>query len=212
MMTAKPSNQSGENDRTREKILDAALDVFGRRGYTGATTREIASKAKVNEVTLFRKFGSKKSLFLAVFEERFPLPIIRESIVRLPTGTVDNLLYQNATTVLRTLRSNKQMLRVMFSDAWKMPDTRKIFSEAVAKRGMGMASEVFNGLMSAGAIKKMDPKIASRALVGMIQSYFLMNDLFDVNRVSDEEEERMIRGFVSIFLDGVRIREEAGTE
>ncbi len=39
---------------TEQRILDAAMRVFGRDGVSGATTREIARVARVNEVTLFR--------------------------------------------------------------------------------------------------------------------------------------------------------------
>ncbi|HUP90361.1 MAG TPA: TolC family protein [Longimicrobiales bacterium] len=46
----------------RNRILDAAVKVFGETGYRGATTRRIAQLADVNEVTLFRHFGSKEEL------------------------------------------------------------------------------------------------------------------------------------------------------
>jgi AcrR family transcriptional regulator len=49
----------------RTKILDAALQVFAETGYRGATTRRIAQEADVNEVTLFRHFGSKEELIRA---------------------------------------------------------------------------------------------------------------------------------------------------
>lgn len=46
----------------RERLLDAALRVFQETGSRGATTRRIAREAGVNEVTLFRHFGSKAAL------------------------------------------------------------------------------------------------------------------------------------------------------
>ncbi len=48
---------------TEQKILGAALTLFAEKGYTGATTRVIAEKAGVSELTLFRKFKTKKNLF-----------------------------------------------------------------------------------------------------------------------------------------------------
>lgn len=48
---------------TEEKILDAALKIFARRGYDAATTRIIAEESGFTEMTLFRKFGNKKNLF-----------------------------------------------------------------------------------------------------------------------------------------------------
>ena len=50
-------------DNTAQKIIDAALKVFGEKGYKGATTRVIAEKAGFSELTLFRKFKTKENLF-----------------------------------------------------------------------------------------------------------------------------------------------------
>jgi len=47
----------------RQKILDAAMRVFAAAGFRGATTRRIAEEAGVNEVTLFRLFKTKTTLF-----------------------------------------------------------------------------------------------------------------------------------------------------
>jgi AcrR family transcriptional regulator len=50
----------------RERILEAAARVYAKHGFRGATTRLIANEAGVNEVTLFRTFGSKGALLEAV--------------------------------------------------------------------------------------------------------------------------------------------------
>jgi AcrR family transcriptional regulator len=51
---------------SRERILEAAARVYAKHGFRGATTRLIAIEAGVNEVTLFRTFGSKGALLEAV--------------------------------------------------------------------------------------------------------------------------------------------------
>ncbi|HRN54298.1 MAG TPA: helix-turn-helix domain-containing protein, partial [Gemmatimonadaceae bacterium] len=47
---------------TKQQLIDAAIRVYGEAGFRGATTRRIAEEAGVNEVTLFRLFGSKGAL------------------------------------------------------------------------------------------------------------------------------------------------------
>ena len=54
---------------SRERILEAASRVYAKHGFRGATTRLIAIEAGVNEVTLFRTFGSKGALLEAVLEQ-----------------------------------------------------------------------------------------------------------------------------------------------
>src|ERR1700742_3878250 len=54
--------KGGSSDLTKKRILAAAELVFSRDGFQGATTREIAREAGVNEVTLFRHFRSRDEL------------------------------------------------------------------------------------------------------------------------------------------------------
>jgi AcrR family transcriptional regulator len=55
---------------SRERILEAAGRVYAKHGFRGATTRLIANEAGVNEVTLFRTFGSKSALLQAVLAQQ----------------------------------------------------------------------------------------------------------------------------------------------
>ena len=55
-------------DPTRARILDAALDLFGERGLTGTTVRDIAARAKVNVAAISYHFGGKDELYRAVAE------------------------------------------------------------------------------------------------------------------------------------------------
>jgi AcrR family transcriptional regulator len=47
----------------RDKLLEAAIDLFGRRGYDGVSTREIAGLAKVNLAGIAYNFGGKQGLY-----------------------------------------------------------------------------------------------------------------------------------------------------
>ena len=54
---------------SRARLINAALELFTSQGVTETTTRQIAELAQVNEVTLFRQFGNKQGLLLAVIED-----------------------------------------------------------------------------------------------------------------------------------------------
>ena len=63
----------------RDRILEAAKRVYAKHGFRGATTRLIAIEADVNEVTIFRTFGSKAALFDALMQSHVaqsPLPVL----------------------------------------------------------------------------------------------------------------------------------------
>jgi AcrR family transcriptional regulator len=52
----------------REKLLDAGIELFGRRGYDGVSTREIAALAKVNLAGIAYNFGGKQGLYRAAIQ------------------------------------------------------------------------------------------------------------------------------------------------
>jgi AcrR family transcriptional regulator len=60
-----PTALRADAARNRERIIDAAFDVFAERGYE-ASTAEIAARAGVGEATLFRRFPTKDDLITAM--------------------------------------------------------------------------------------------------------------------------------------------------
>ncbi|MBY5411368.1 CerR family C-terminal domain-containing protein [Rhizobium leguminosarum] len=70
-MTREANNEppaSARAEIARQKMLSAALDVFGRYGFDGASTRHLADAAGVNLQAIPYYFGSKEGLYLATAE------------------------------------------------------------------------------------------------------------------------------------------------
>jgi AcrR family transcriptional regulator len=80
-----------EYNSTGLQILEAAKELFTDKGYRGVSTKKIAEKAEVNEVTLFRIFGSKQKLFEATFEHFFFKPNF-SSLYELPITDLSQAL------------------------------------------------------------------------------------------------------------------------
>jgi AcrR family transcriptional regulator len=54
----------------RQRLLDAALEVFSERGYHGASVEEIAAESGLSNGALYYNFRNKEDLFLALFDQR----------------------------------------------------------------------------------------------------------------------------------------------
>jgi len=199
---------SGRQGSARERVLDSALQVFAEKGFDAATTREIAKVAGVNEVTLFRHFETKRSLFAAVLSERSPLFEISRNVSFDVDGRIEDVITDNAKVVLGILRSNRHLFMVVMGDAWRQPRMRAAVGEQTFRRGLDLLMRFMKAQIDAGRLRRMDPELPARVLMGMIQSYFINNDLLEGKRPDVAKEEKLIRGFVSIFLDGARA--EAG--
>lgn len=93
----------------KEKILDASLELFSAHGYASVTTRAIAEAAGVNEVTLFRLFGSKERLFREVFASFFSRPDEALSRIR-PRYELEPDLVEYAGTFVDFFSANHKLV------------------------------------------------------------------------------------------------------
>src|SRR4051812_23613078 len=67
--TARPGRREAEARATREALIDAAIDLFTRKGYAGVGTEEIVARANVTRGALYHHFADKRDLFRAVVEK-----------------------------------------------------------------------------------------------------------------------------------------------
>lgn len=70
-------------DRTRAKILAAAVTEFAARGYAGARIDRIASRAGANKRMIYHHFGGKQAVFQAALAEQLTMGSTTENLVRL---------------------------------------------------------------------------------------------------------------------------------
>lgn len=107
-----------KSERTRQAILDAARELFAKRGFNQATVRQIAGKARVDPALVIRYFGNKDTLFTEAVEINLHLPDF-QSVPRGDIGAVmaghfldiweDPNIGPALVTLLKTAVSNKQI-------------------------------------------------------------------------------------------------------
>jgi AcrR family transcriptional regulator len=102
---------------TRERLLAAAARVYVRAGLTGATTREIAEEAGVNEVTLFRHFKTKDRLLAAVVGDNFgEKPASEQFTTPESTNDLRKDLLKLAKLYEKLLTANLPLVRTMLGE------------------------------------------------------------------------------------------------
>ena len=123
---------------SRERIVKSALALFAKQGTTATTTKEIAENAGVNEVTLFRQFGSKQGLLLAVLQEA---PILDEMQAALSeiVGANDPLAAYGSTS-LELLDQVPELVRSLIGESGQFPtETRQALSQALKQANLQTA-------------------------------------------------------------------------
>lgn len=100
---------------TQERILNAAVTLFSRVGFNAATTREIASLADVNEVTIYRYYPRKRDLFIAALDSQLNRLQLCSALNEQLAGATDlrsglQLLFE---LVRQVLLRDPELLRLM---------------------------------------------------------------------------------------------------
>ena len=108
------------NLHARDRILQAAATVYAECGFRGATTRRIASAAGVNEVTLFRIFGSKSALL----DEVLQAGSSQIPVTRLPETPIDPAreLTRWCAAHLAHLRAGRSLIKKVMSELEERPE------------------------------------------------------------------------------------------
>jgi AcrR family transcriptional regulator len=114
---------------SRQKLLAAAARIYGESGFRGATTRRIADEAGVNEVTLFRLFGSKSALISEAI--RAHAPRATDNVGALPEkpGEPERELSDWCSAQLTHLRAARSMIRKAMGEIEEHPEMAPCMSE-----------------------------------------------------------------------------------
>jgi AcrR family transcriptional regulator len=188
---------------TRQRILEAASRVFAEKGYEGATTRAIAAAASVNEVTLFRHFGSKNNLLMAVIDQDSALPGLRAALEGHMTGEPRHDLACLGRHFLGTLLERRQEILMSLCAAERLPALRKVISQLPHQQRQMLAGYL-RGQIERGTLREMDPDLAAQAFLGMLFAFAMSQTLLASSPLSRLPVETVVGQFVDIFMKGMR--------
>ncbi len=93
--------------------MNVALDLFAEKGYASVSTREIAQKAGITEMTLFRKFQTKKHLIGRILQECWYSPPDGASFDVIDVSNPKEALRQCSALVYSSFRSRKKIAAVI---------------------------------------------------------------------------------------------------
>src|SRR5690242_17907776 len=101
----------------RTQLLQIALNVFSRKGFNGATTKEIAAEAGVTEAVIFRHFPTKQALYQAVLDAGIGCAEFAQWLATAKEcmqNNDDEALFQNiARAIIDSYRSEAPLERVL---------------------------------------------------------------------------------------------------
>ena len=138
----------------KQRILTAAARVYSQHGFRGATTRLIATEAGVNEVTLFRTFGSKAELLQAMLQSQVSAhaaPILSDDI-----SNPQETLSEWCASLIEYVREHAHMIRKTIAEAEERPDAACAACEGPSTAGVSLTLYVERLVESGAAEQNVD--------------------------------------------------------
>lgn len=186
----------------RDRLLHAALRVFQEAGSRGATTRRIAREAGVNEITLFRHFGTKGALL----SEALQAAAKEDLVAGLPAEPRDPEaeLTEWCRTHLAHLRRARSMIRACMGEVDQAPEAREMAGATPTKVAMELSAYLARLTERGLAAPDLDPAAASAMLMGALFTDAMGRD-FMPQRYPYAVEEAPEK-YVTLFLRAIGSR------
>ena len=189
---------------TRQRIVNTALELFASKGITETTTRQIADFAQVNEVTLFRHFGNKHGLLLAVLQECLQkylvLAQVGESLMVSDISSQSDLrrfLKYYIQSSLRALESVPELVRSLVGEAGQYPlESRQALAQGINQVNQTIATAIHDVLLNSRLQYSLPPIKLANLLNTCILGYAVITLTSDVQTIWSDRDE-----FVSTLVD-----------
>lgn len=190
----------------REKLLQAAIRVFAEKGYRAASTRDIARRAKVNPVTLFRLFGGKAPLHAAVVKHLFAAsnlraelesqlapPLVGPNLIRVAIEAISNAMFQAPAScriiLYSVLEGDSRAIRAIWGDL------EPIYTL--------LAGHIDNGIRRQ-RLRRVDSVAAARLIVAAAIHHYQVYELYRGKKRPRFGARDLSRHYADIIHHGLR--------
>ncbi len=188
----------------RQRLIRSALELFTAQGVSATTTRQIAEKAEVNEVTLFRNFGNKHGLLLAVLEESAAFKNLGESLVQRanPPGNVYQALKDYASESLHALERVPEFVRSVVGEADQFPaENRRALGRGLTEANRYVAQYLATVIQQGDLNTYLPAEKLASLLNGMILGYAVIEFTSEFHELWESRDD-FLENLVELFLHG----------
>ena len=171
---------------TDAHVFETVVKMIETHGYAGATTKQIAEAAQINEVTLFRKYGSKVQLVKEAISHYASHAEVETAVTY--TGDLEADLQRVVTVYHGTAELHAKVFPIIMSEMARFPELSE-----TAKAPLGIITKIAQLLeryQEEGVLRTENPFQAVGALLGplIVNTMVRQAGVIDVNELVDLDE------------------------
>ena len=178
------TNTDKRNER-QMRILEAAVDMFGEKGYASTSTSEIAKRAGVAEGTIFRYYKTKKDLLFAVVMPtltKFAAPFFVQAFAK----EIFKTEYESYEVLLRVIIQNRfefakkhfPMIKILIQEVPFQPELKSEIQQLIETELLVHFKKLIAKFQEEGEIIEIPPSSVLRltlsAVLGLLLTRFLL--------------------------------------
>jgi AcrR family transcriptional regulator len=148
----------------RDRLVDAALVVFARKGVDAANIKEIGSEAGVAPGLIYHYFPSKEALLAAAIERHGFLRQLRQMLAIPPTTPASDVLPEIAHRMYALLTERADLLRVVMARAQTHAEMRERVEE-LTREASSLLVDYLRARVSAGELRPHGYEVSARMLL-----------------------------------------------
>jgi AcrR family transcriptional regulator len=207
--------EDGQMTPKQISILEAAIEIFSDKGFSAASTSEIAQKAGVAEGTIFRYYKTKKDLLLSIVGptmSRMIAPFVMRNfngVLDMPFESYEAFLRAFIVNRLEFARKNFKIIRILVQEIPFQPALREQFAENVLAQVLERVTAITEHFKAEGEVIDAPTPAIIRFTVSSVIGYLLARLLLMPEKDWDDEEEisQLIR-FMLHGIGGPALREQ----
>jgi len=183
---------------TRDKIMEATLELANEKGYRGATTKKIADRAGVNEVTIFRHFGSKKGIVEAIVEKYGYVAELEETFRKKITWDIETDLKMLVREYFQLVEKKRHVILLSIKEAGTFPELDALMNR-IPETYIALLVSYFKTMIDKQKIKRIDPIAAATNFIFMNFGYFMLqtrmqtDDLYPLDTFIERNVELFVQ-------------------
>jgi TetR/AcrR family transcriptional regulator, cholesterol catabolism regulator len=168
----------------RERLLDAALEVFVDKGFDRATVKDIAASAGVTPGLLYHYFESKDAVLMALLAERSFLAELRGLLASASERPAIDVLPELVRGYLQVLADNNGMVALFFGAGQTNGRVRQTMAEIITE-GQRLLREYLDARVAAGELRTHDTALLASTLLTAVAAGERMGQRPDPDQVVD---------------------------
>ncbi|WP_114560151.1 TetR/AcrR family transcriptional regulator [Desertihabitans aurantiacus] len=200
---------TARRERTRLRLLDAAVQVFAERGVNGASVEEICERAGFTRGAFYSNFTSKEDLCLAVIRRRHEehAAVAEQTISQVSMGdlSMDELIEQGVELFVRAQDTDPAAVVAAAElrlHAVRTPELRADYTELEDQQKALFARLLSAGLEGKGLPLRLEPN--QLGLLGAVFESTLLEGVLHGTDVRDALKERLMAALRGLLVDARR--------